>query len=421
MIKTFSCSGFRNISCRNVKPAKINILIGANNAGKSNFIRALSFAANMVSNTKSDTTGFFSELKRNGWVSVLSRKPQTSSFTLAWDFDITGSTQIMPVRYTLSANVSASRENNCITEESLDDTKIKEGFAKPYNYFSCHTIEPGVGEFSTAGMTNTKNRRIRANIDNHESVLLQMDKLFFESKELFSMTFVRDEIRRVLDLMSEYFRGFYSYACTVFNLPAIRDLQDEQAEGAYLKKDGSNFVNVFSGIAERDNSFMERYTYMLGRMSGNCRDVRIQRAGGKMWMEVKMDDVYFPLSELSDGTIHLLLLLLLLNIPEDRGISMLAVDEPEMNLHPAWQKLLAHEIITGHNFRQCFISTHSPDFLDEFTESFLNGYVNVFVFDTSSIAPIRRLNADELRTELDGWTLGDLYRVGDPLIGGWPQ
>ena len=138
-------------------------------------------------------------------------------------------------------------------------------------------------------------------------------------------------------------------------------------------------------------------------------------------MEVKMDDVYFPLSELSDGTIHLLLLLLLLNIPEDRGISMLAVDEPEMNLHPAWQKLLAHEIITGHNFRQCFISTHSPDFLDEFTESFLNGYVNVFVFDTSSIAPIRRLNADELRTELDGWTLGDLYRVGDPLIGGWPQ
>ena len=135
-----------------------------------------------------------------------------------------------------------------------------------------------------------------------------------------------------------------------------------------------------------------------------------------------MDGIYFPSSELSDGTIHLLLLLLLLNVPEEYGISMLAIDEPEMKLHPAWQKLLANEIISGQSFKQGFISTHSQDFLDEFTRNFLflSDDVDVFIFDMFSRIPIRKLNIEEIRPELNEWTLGDLYRIGDPLIRGWP-
>ena len=141
-------------------------------------------------------------------------------------------------------------------------------------------------------------------------------------------------------------------------------------------------------------------------------------------MEIKIDGYYFPLSEVSDGTIHILVLLLMLNLSEQNAISLLAIDEPEMNLHPAWQKQLANEILRGQGFRQCFISTHSPDFLDEFTDAFQDENqtaVAVFVFDPSSRTPIRKLDPQELRADLSSWTLGDLYRVGDPLIGGWPQ
>ena len=48
MIKEFTCSNFRNVEVDHLKFSRINLLIGPNNAGKSNFIRALSFSANMI-------------------------------------------------------------------------------------------------------------------------------------------------------------------------------------------------------------------------------------------------------------------------------------------------------------------------------------------------------------------------------------
>ena len=170
-----------------------------------------------------------------------------------------------------------------------------------------------------------------------------------------------------------------------------------------------------------DSGFKDRYLAVLKKLVSSCEDIRVPEVGGKLWMELKLNGDYFPLSELSDGTVHLLLLLLMLNLPERNGISMLAIDEPEMNLHPAWQKLLANEILRCQSFKQCFISTHSPDFLDEFTNGFLSGDVGVFVFDPISRTPLRKLDREEMRPELGEWTLGDLYRIGDPMIGGWPQ
>lgn len=422
MIKNFTCNGFRNITCSDLEFARINILIGPNNAGKSNFIRALSFAANMVNNQKSDSTGFLSEIKRNGWDQIANKHTDKSAFRLSWEFE---TEKGRPVKYTLGAIVGKKREDNYITEETLDSTEPHDGYPQAYNYFKCHVKDPGPGPgkglFSTAGFESTKSKRLPAKVDNTESVILQMDNLFFSYKEMFSTPFVRDNIRQVLESMRKYFKSFYSYSCAAFNISEIRDLRDAQGEGSVLAKDASNFVNVFYTAMSNDVGFKNRYLKMLKRLIAKCEDIRVESAGTKIWMEIKIDGYYFPLSEVSDGTIHLLVLLLMLNLSKQNAISLLAIDEPEMNLHPAWQKQLANEILRGHGFKQCFISTHSPDFLDEFTEDFLNENAAVFVFDPSSKTSIRKLDPQELRGDLAEWTLGDLYRIGDPAIGGWPQ
>lgn len=405
MIKKFSCNNFRNISCTDLKFEKINILIGANNAGKSNFIRALSFAANMVSNAQSESTGFLSEIKRNGWDAALRKNAEESVIQFSWDLELPKAGEVV---YRLNAHIGKRREENYISEEALDGAHSRSGYDSPYHFFRCHDEKRGTGEFSSAGMEMKKNKLIYADVDPYESVLLQMDKLFFENKKMFSAPFVRDNIRNVLDTMRVYFRGFFSYACTTFHLSTIREMQDEQADGSFLKKDGSNFVNVYDTAMQKDANFKNRFLLMLKTLVPECEDVEVRHVAGKMWMELKFRGNYFPLSEVSDGTVHLLLILLLLNLSETEGVSMLAIDEPEMNLHPAWQKMLANEIMRCNSFKQCFISTHSPDFLDEFTEGFLQGEVGVFVFDPFSTRPIRKLDRNELKEELAEWTLGDL-------------
>lgn len=43
MIKEFSCHNFRNIQAEKLEFEKINILLGPNNSGKSNLVKAMTF------------------------------------------------------------------------------------------------------------------------------------------------------------------------------------------------------------------------------------------------------------------------------------------------------------------------------------------------------------------------------------------
>jgi predicted ATPase len=69
--------------------------------------------------------------------------------------------------------------------------------------------------------------------------------------------------------------------------------------------------------------------------------------------------------------------------------------------------------------RQVIVCTHSPDLLDNFTDCPENVLCFSAVDKTHfSAAPLSKSKlADKLQ---EGWKLGDLYRVGDPSIGGWP-
>ena len=140
----------------------------------------------------------------------------------------------------------------------------------------------------------------------------------------------------------------------------------------------------------------------------------------KLRFKLQYEGQLFNLSDLSDGTVKALILTLLIQIPINEGLAMLAIDEPEMNIHPAWQQIIGRWIQQSDNFKQCFISTHSPDFLDVFTEGFKRGEVSVFVFDPREECLVKKLDYKKIKDDLEDWELGDLYRVNDPAIGGWP-
>lgn len=122
---------------------------------------------------------------------------------------------------------------------------------------------------------------------------------------------------------------------------------------------------------------------------------------------------------MSDGTLKILFLATLLETTQP--ISFLGLDEPELNLHPGWLRVVARWLQTAKRAEQIFVSTHSPDLLDSFTEGFRSGDVKLLVFDTRDGPHVRAVHPADLDSFFqEGWELGDLYRVGEPQLGGWP-
>ena len=194
---------------------------------------------------------------------------------------------------------------------------------------------------------------------------------------------------------------------------------DIREQGVVLTNDETNFSSVLNYYTAENvyvsHVFEEKLKELLPRLS----TTRVTPEFEKLVFRMGYAGKQFDLSDVSDGTLKAMLLTMLIFIPVNEGLSLLAIDKPEMNLHPVWQKIIGRWIQLSDNFKQCFISTHSPDFLDVFTDGFKQGMIGIYVFnDTES--NIKKIIYSDIKNELDDWLLGDLYRNAEPLLGGWP-
>ncbi|WP_415883839.1 AAA family ATPase [Neptuniibacter sp. QD34_54] len=83
------------------------------------------------------------------------------------------------------------------------------------------------------------------------------------------------------------------------------------------------------------------------------------------WTE-KEQDVPFKASELSDGTLRFILLATVMLQPEEYMPSAIIVDEPELGLHPYAINVLAELIKSASNEHQLIISTQSVELVNQF-------------------------------------------------------
>ncbi len=416
MIKAFTCSNFRNVRADNLHFGHINILIGPNNSGKSNFIRALSFSANMMNSPNKDPSGFLAEIHRNGSQQLLRHGAKNNVVSLKWEISLPD----QDVEYGLNFRVGQTDQECYIINEAVDSAMHIPGYDKPFNYFRFHDGKPGYGMFSTAQQLGQLNKRVHVIAKQSESALLQFNSLVMSNQELLEQKYVTKNTFSVLEQMRYYFSKFYSYTSSKFDFEKIRQLQDPNGSDSYLLKDGSNLLNVYQKASKTDPSFQDRFVAKMKSMISNLEKIEVVSGLDKIGMKLHMNGSSYYLSEVSDGTIEAIILALLTSMPDQLAPSLLAIDEPEVNLHPAWQSVLAKWLLTSGNFSQCFISTHSSDFLDSFTEGFKEKLVSIFVYDNLS-GTFKPLDRNRINEELDkGWLLGDLYRVNDPSIGGWP-
>ena len=120
--------------------------------------------------------------------------------------------------------------------------------------------------------------------------------------------------------------------------------------------------------------------------------------------------------ELSDGMLRFLCLATALLNPWPRPL--VAIDEPELGLHPGLLPIVAEMIKTAAERTQVLVTTHSPDLLNCF--DIADVAVMARNTDDAKIAwhrPANRKTLVEMLNNVTGETLGDLHRSGELEAG----
>ena len=192
------------------------------------------------------------------------------------------------------------------------------------------------------------------------------------------------------------------------------DLHDNR----FLRPDGANLASFLYLLHEKYASeydlirrtvrlaapFFEDFS--LEPLALNPDKIRLE------WRH-KRSDAYFDASSLSDGTLRFMALATLLLQPEPLRPSVILVDEPELGLHPYALSLLASLVKQAAVKSRVILATQSPILLDHFEPE------DVLVTDlVAGQTTFTRLDADDLKVWLEDYSLGQLWEKNE--LGGRP-
>lgn len=170
------------------------------------------------------------------------------------------------------------------------------------------------------------------------------------------------------------------------NLPAMLYLYRERYPTAYRR-----IVAAVKAVAPSFEDFV------LEPLRLNPRNIALH------W-RAKGADYEFGPHQLSDGTLRAIALFTLLLQPEDDLPALIVLDEPELGLHPAALSVLADLLKSTARHSQLLIATQSTALIDHFE---VDDIVTVNLRDGSST--FERLDPVRLKEWLEEYTLSELW------------
>lgn len=185
-----------------------------------------------------------------------------------------------------------------------------------------------------------------------------------------------------------------------------------------LRADGANLAPFLHRLGETHHeslSVIERTVRLVAPFFDGFAlepDVLNEETIRLQWRHAGSDG-YFDAAALSDGTLRFMALSTLLLQPDELRPSVILLDEPELGLHPYAIAVLASMIKSVSVESQVVLATQSPTLLDQFEPD------DVLVADRADGATrFRRLDAERLQSWLDRYSLGQLWEKNE--LGGRP-
>lgn len=364
MINKLKIEGYKSIKNLELVLSPINVLIGANGVGKSNFISFFKLL-NIIYEQR---LGNYSLTE--GADNLLHFGRKTTKFLTAYiEFD---------EKNAYYFRLQSSNDNKLfINQEHTLFNKSKGGLANQFG-------DGWVGNIINNDVLESNIKHIDVGIPVYVSRYLQSFKI-------------------------------YHFHDTSINAPLRSSCQLH--DNRYLKENGSNLPAFLYYLQEREPKsfakiertvrsiapFFERFDLRPDRFDHNRIILE--------WKELNHPDSYFNASHLSDGTIRFIALATLLlqpNLPKT-----IIIDEPELGLHPFAINKLAGLIKKASAISQVIISTQSVNLVDNFDAEDI-----VTVDRRGDQSVFKRLKSDNLKDWIKEYSMGDLWAKS--VIGGRP-
>jgi predicted ATPase len=177
-----------------------------------------------------------------------------------------------------------------------------------------------------------------------------------------------------------------------------------------LKPDAGNLAPFLRELRERNPENYKRIVDTVRMVAPFFGDfVYRDDPGERMdleWFEADDPDTVRGPRQLSDGTLRFICLATLLLQPSRLQPDTILIDEPELGLHPYALAVLAGLLRQATDRRQLIVSTQSADLVNEFAPEDV-----VVVSRKDEGSGFERLDADRLTEWVQDYALGELWKM----------
>jgi len=384
--------GFRSLKKVSWKPGDLNIVIGPNGSGKSNLLRFLelmSVSAQGRLGKYIQSLGGMEPIVWDGQANNISCKIKASPLEENRDL------QRDAITYELEFARLGGSSSYRIQRELLA------------NYYQ---VEIGKKNEPFKFLTRSG---LRASIfDEKQHTLTAPEESVLEEESLLSIASGPFISNRLITIFQQRLASWIIY----HDIQMHKDASIRQAAVARLEKriepDGQNLIPVLHTLYNSDRDFKKDVNAAMCAAFGDdfdelafppAADQRIQLR--VRWKSLKREQ---SAADLSDGTLRFLLILTILASPSPP--SLVAIDEPEAGLHPSMLPIIAEYAVDAATRTQVIFTTHSPQFLDAFTDT--KPTTTVAKWENGETI-LKVLESEQLDYWLKQYSLGALFKSGE--------
>ncbi len=393
ILKAVQISGFRSIERTEFLLGRLNVLIGANGAGKSNLI---SFFKLLYEMRHGRLQNFVGNWGADALLFCGGKITKRIEACLRFKDGETGNV-IYRVGLTHTATDSLLLEQEGAIPEGLTPEETVE--------FSGRKMHGSYGEISV----NASRGDIGVTPESNLAVAIKD----WRDRDAVSQAAARAGEMVVRNVQNW---GIFHFQDTSSTAGIRRRcyMQDNQR----LRPDGSNLAAILRKLHEGDGAAYRRIretiqqiapwfsNFVLEPIKPNETDVMLN------WRDRYSDNVFGP-HQLPDGALRAMALITLLLQPEKALPSLIVIDEPELGLHPAAIVVVAGLMKAASLHSQIIVATQSVTLLEEFDAA------DVIVVDRDDgKSTFTRQDPERLKDWLEEYSLGELWQKN--VMGGGP-